>query len=105
MMRYCVILPAFIVRTNSVIKSFGKATLLMSISRSVKTHGYISNICRSAIGNILVKSKCYQMLSIYKNVASLVTIPIAKCLFLAKKLLLSAKKSMANLTLSFYLGG
>lgn len=45
------------------------------------------------------------MLSIYKNVASLVTIPIAKCLFLAKKLLLSAKKSMANLTLSFYLGG
>ena len=66
----CVSLPAFIAKMSDVISVFGKVILPTLISRSARIHVYISSICRSAIGNISVKNKCYQMHSISKNSAN-----------------------------------
>ena len=66
----CATLPAFIAKMSDVISVFGKVILPTLISRSARIHVYISSICRSAIGNISVKNKCYQMRNISKNSAN-----------------------------------
>ena len=78
----CVILPAFIAKMNSVISVFGKVILPTSISRSARIHVYISSIYHSATGNISVKNKYYQTLSISKNSANyLVVVVYVGCIY------------------------